>query len=281
MSDLPAVVETCDESFETDVFERSRVVPVVVDFWADWCQPCKTLTPLLEGRFAKAEGRWALVKADTEKNPAAAGQFQVQGIPAVYAVVDGEIVDFFSGVIGAEQLDEWLSRVVEQGQVLQLRESEKSDPVGAADKYRELLVKTPNDAKLQIGLLRCLHNQDDDQACRDLLETMGKHGFLEPEAEKIKAALSLAGGAEYDIDSLKQVVESEPGNFQARLDLGSAQASSQQFEDALIALLSIVEDDRHGLGDAAREKMVEIFKVLPNNSELTSIYRRRLSSALY
>jgi putative thioredoxin len=280
VSDLPAIVETSDESFESDVIERSRVVPVVVDFWADWCQPCKTLTPLLEERFAAADGRWLLVKANTEQNPAAAGKFQVQGIPAVYAFVDGEIVDFFSGVIGPEQLDEWLARVVEQGGVLELRAMEESDPGGAAEKYRELLAEAPNDAKLQIGLLRSLHHHD-DEACRGFLETLEKRGFLEPDAEKIKAALSIADGADYDLDSLVELVENEPENFQARLDLGTAQASSQEFEDALITLLSIVQDDRHGLGDAAREKMVEIFKVLPGDSELTSIYRRKLASALY
>jgi putative thioredoxin len=282
MSDAsPAVVATNDQSFELDVFERSKVVPVVVDFWADWCQPCLLLGPLLEQRASSAEGKWVLVKAKTDDNTSAASNFNVQGIPAVYGVVDGEIVDFFNGVMGESQLDEWLGRLVQQGETLTLRALQDSDPAAAVVRYKELLSESPNDAKLQLGLLCGLHNAGELEACVEHLEAMERRGFLEPEAQRIRAELSLAGNTDVDVEALRKELNDHPDNFQARLQLGVAIAATKEFEEALIILLSIVVDDRHGLGDSAREKMVEIFQVLPDDSELTSVYRRKLASALY
>jgi putative thioredoxin len=281
MSDTPTVVSTNDQSFELDVFERSKVVPVVVDFWADWCQPCLMLGPLLENRAAAAEGSWVLVKAKTDDNASAASHFNVQGIPAVYAVVDGEVVDFFNGVMSEAQLDDWLGRVMQQGELLQLRQLQESDSEAAVTRYRELLADSPNDAKLQVGLLCSLHNAGDLTACEEHLESMERRGFLEPEAQRIKAALSLAGNSDVDIDVLRTQVAEDTSDFQGRLQLGVALAATEDFEGALQMLLSIVEDDRHGLGDSAREKMVEIFHVLPDGHEWTSVYRRKLASALY
>lgn len=280
MSDSSFIHSTTDESFELDVFERSKTVPVVVDFWADWCQPCRMLAPLLEQRAEAGEGSWILVKANTDQTPMSASQFNVQGIPAVYAVVDGEVVDFFNGVISETQLDGWLERVVQQGEVLQLNELRRSDPQAASARYRELLDESPNDAKLQVVLLESLYEANDLDACREQLAAMEKRGFLEPEAAKVKAELSLASAADVDLDALRSAAE-QADNFQAKLDLGAALAGAHQFEESLQTLLSIVQDDRHGLGDAAREKMVEVFQVLPADSELTSVYRRKLASALY
>lgn len=281
MPDTPAVVATNDQSFELDVFERSKVVPVVVDFWADWCQPCLMLGPLLEQRAEAAGGSWVLIKAKTDDNASAASHFNVQGIPAVYAVVDGEVVDYFNGVMSEAQLDDWLGRVVQHGELLSLRLLVESDPAAAVVRYRELLGESPNDAKLQVGLLSSLHNAGETEECEKHLETMERRGFLEPEAQRIKAAMSLAGDSDVDLEQLQKQVAEEADNFQARLQLGVALAATEDFEGALIMLLSIVQDDRQGLGDSAREKMVEIFQVLPNGHEFTSVYRRKLASALY
>lgn len=283
MSDGPQanVVATTDATFQADVFERSRTIPVVVDFWADWCQPCLLLAPLLEQRAAAADGRWVLIKAKTDDNPTSASQFNVQGIPAVYAVVDGEIVDFFNGVLSEGQLDQWLGNVANAGDMLTLRSLQATDPVAAAAKYRELITESPNVPELQVGLLQCLFEQQDLDSCREQLEQMETRGFLEPEAQKIKAELSLAGNADVDIDALRKNVADKADDYAAKLELGAALAAQQTFEEALITLLGIVQDDRHGRGDDARAKMVEIFQVLPDDSELISVYRRKLASALY
>ncbi|MFO0867632.1 MAG: tetratricopeptide repeat protein [Pirellulales bacterium] len=275
------VIETTAESFSHDVFERSRSTLVVVDFWAEWCQPCRLLGPQLEALAAEFAGRFTLVKAETEKVPAAAAEFQVQGIPAVYAVVDGNVVDFFVGALPPGQLREWLQRQLVVADVARAQSLEASDPAVAEALYRELEPKLPNVWEVPIGLARVLAAQHRDDEARAILERLARRGFLEPAAEQVRATIELRSQATPGIEVCQAAVAADPNNLPKQLELGEALAAAGRYAEALEVFLRIVPRDRSGAGEKARQFMVDIFRVLPGDSELTREYRRKLSTALY
>ncbi len=277
----PRVVDTTAEFFVRDVFERSLDVPVVVDFWAAWCGPCRTLGPILEKLAEQYAGRFVLVKADTDQLQEAALQFQVQSIPAVFGVVAGEVVDFFAGALPETQIRTWLDRLLQRSQLAEAQRLEATDPQRAEQVYREILGQQPADATALIGLGRLLVSQQRDEEARAILQQLESRGFLEPEAEKLKAALGLRGQGHVDLGALRQAIEADPGNLELRLQLAQALAGSGVYEEAFEICLSLVEQDRHGVGERARQAMVDIFRVLPEGSELVHDYRRKLAMLLY
>ena len=277
----PWIINTTDETFQTDVFDKSHETVVVVDFWADWCQPCRMLGPILEGLAKEYEGKFLLVKADTAETPEAAKQFQVQGIPAVFAVIDGQVIDYFAGALPEDQIRGWLEALFTASLLAEAQRLEDISPEAAEAKYRQLAEQAPNDVNSRIGLARVLLAQERLDDCQEVIDELEKRGFLEPEAEKIKAALELRGMQGEDIDQLRADADAAPDNFQLQLQLAEALAGGQQYEAALQTCLSLVEKDRKGVGDQARQVMIDIFRVLPDDSELTTEYRRKLSMALY
>lgn len=277
----PWIINTTAETFEQDVFEKSHETVVIVDFWAEWCAPCRQLAPVLEGLAKELEGKFILVKANTEEVPDAAGQFQVTGIPAVFAVIDGEIVDGFQGALPEEQIRGWLDSLSAASTLAEAKRLEELSPGGAEAKYRTLVEQSPNDFESKIGLARTLLAQDRVDECQEIIDELEERGFLEPEAEKVKSALGLHGKDGGDVSEVRGQAAAEPDNFDLQLKLGEALAGAQEYEEALQICLAIVEKDRKGVGDAARQTMIDIFRVLPDDSELTTTYRRKLSLALY
>lgn len=277
----PWIVETTQENFQRDVFERSREVPVVVDFWAAWCQPCKMLAPLLEQAAKERAGKFVLVKAETDHNPQAAGEFGVSSIPAVFGVSGGQVVDFFQGLLSPEQLGQWLDRLLEIAEFTRASALEATDPAAAEALYRALAERHPKEAGPQIGLARVLLAQEQVDEARQLIEKLAARGFLEPEAEKVKSALDLRGKQSLDLTACRAAVAKNPGDLSARWQLAQALAGHGAHQEALDQCLELVSLDRKGLGEQARVLMLEIFRVLPDDSDLTGAYRRKLSSALY
>lgn len=277
----PWIVATVQETFERDVIERSRTVPVVVDFWAEWCGPCRALGPILEGLAQEYAGRFVLVKAETEKVPDAANAFNVSSIPAVFAVVNGEPVDYFVGALPAEQIRGWLDRVFLAADVAKAQELEPQDPVAAESLYRTLLEKLPNEAAVAIGLGRTLVAQKRWADASELLARLERRGFLEPDAERLRAAIELQSSEKTDVESSRAAAAASPGDLAKQLAYGQALAAAERYTEALEVFLAIVPRDRKGLGERARQWMVDIFRVLPGDSELVREYRRKLSSALY
>jgi len=282
----PWIVDTTDATFEADVIERSRDAPVVVDFWAEWCQPCRMLSPLLEKLAREMDGKFVLVKANTEQAPQAATEFAVQAIPTVFGVRDGQPVDFFTGLLPEPALREWLDRLLpSEAQVavqagrLQL----ESDPQAAEAKFREALKLDENEPAAKIALADALARQQRLTEAAELIADLQQRGFLEPEAERVKAALELQkeGQQAGDVDELRSAVAANPADLNARLKLAEALAARQDYEEALQISLELVEQDRKAVGKSARQIMLDIFQVLPEGSELTTEYRRRLSTALY
>lgn len=275
------VIETSEETFEHDVFERSQNTLVVVDFWAEWCQPCRLLGPQLESLAAEMNGRFLLVKAETEKVPKAASEFQVEGIPAVYAVLGGQVVDYFVGALPASQIRQWLERLFLAADVARAKSLETTSLTEAESLYRELATKLPNEWDIPIGLARVLAAQGRDDEARTILEKLERRGFLEPEAEKVKATLELRSQKTPGIVECRAAAAANPDDLALQLQLGEALAAAADYPAALEVLLAIVPRDRAGLGEKARQFMVDIFRVLPADSDLVRTYRRRLSSVLY
>ena len=288
MADSPFIFEVDDARFQTDVLERSKQVLTLVDFWAEWCQPCRMLAPILEKVVASFDGRVVLAKANTDEAPQAAGAFRVESIPAVFALRDGKVVDQFLGLLPEAEWIERIVRLLAEDDLRDLEARETEDPAAAETEYRRrletLAANDPLRPRLTVGLARTLAACGDD-AKRDeaqrLIEELEQRGFLEPEAQKVRASLSLTGGGEVDLQAARQAHEARPNDPAAALAWGEACASQGDYPAALAALLTVVENDGGELRDAAKARMVEIFRVLPDDSDLTREYRRRLSLALY
>ena len=277
----PWVVDTTAERFELDVVERSRITPVVVDFWAAWCQPCRLLTPLLEKLAAEYGGRIVVVRANTDELPHIAAQFNIQSIPTVFALVDGEVVDFFQGVMPEAQLRPWFERVLSAATLVDARAQEQSAPEAAECLYRHVLEQTPGRPEALIGLARVLLGQQRFDESRSCIDELAKRGFLEADAEKVKAALDLQQQDAGDTAPLRQAAAAAPDDLNLQWQLAKALAGRGVYEEALEICLKLVERDRLGVGDQARLLMIDVFRVLPADSDVTRTYRRRLSSLLF
>jgi putative thioredoxin len=284
-SQSPYIIETTSESFVRDVIERSSNVPVVVDFWASWCPPCRILGPILERLAEEYDGKFVLAKADTEQAPDIAAGFGVRSIPAVFGVRGGKVVDSFVGVLPESSIRAWLDLIMPSPAEVLAAEAlrlEATDPSAAEAKYREALTLAPADPLLQVGLARVALSLGKVDEARSILGKLERRGFLEPEAETLKAELTLRehGDSIGGLEALQKSLEADPGDRDAQLLLAEGLAAAGDNEEALRLALDLVERDRRGTGESARKLMLAVFQLLPPDSELASEYRRRLSFAL-
>ena len=282
----PWIIDAQADTFQRDVVERSRELPVVVDFWAPWCQPCRLLGPILEKLAREYDGKFLLVKADIDQLPGIAGSFGVQSIPAVYGLRDGQMIDYFVGVLPEPQLRSWLDRLLPspaEALVAEARRLDSTDPKAAEDKYRQAVELAPNLEEAKIGLARLLFAQGRLEDARKLIDELESRGFLEPEAEKIKAQLDLQmhGDEAGNVEELRSAVAADPNNPELKLKLAEALAAAGNYDEALEICLELVQKHRQDFGEKARKLMVDIFHLLPDDSELLANYRRKLSTALY
>lgn len=286
MSDIPGIVETTAAAFAADVYERSKSVPVVVDFWAAWCQPCRRLGPLLEAAAREANGKFVLVKADVDQLPEHASAFRVEGIPAVYAVRDGEIIDSFTGLLTEPQLREWLARIVpSQAELLaaEAQSLEAIDRAAATDKYRAALALDPHHAGARIGLARTLAAAGKADEARQLLDQLEERGFLEPAGQQVKASLALAAHAAGPeaLDELRTRAAADPADASAQLAWARALLAAGQYDEGLPIAVEIVRGGDKDHREQARLAMLAAFTLLGDQAELTQTFRRELAMALY
>jgi putative thioredoxin len=274
------IIETSDAAFEQDVIERSKQTPVVLDFWATWCQPCLMLKPMLEQLANEYQGRFILVKAEQQSCMQVMQEFRVEAFPTVFGVVGGQPVDYFVGLLRPPQLRQWIDRLLELADINHAERLEESDPAAAAAEYRRRLEAAPDNERLLIGLARVLLNQDQRDESREILARLESRGYLEPEAEKLKAALDLSSAGAGNVAELRRQVAANPGDDSLQMQLAQALAASSQYEEALAAALAVVEGGG-GARDDARKLMLEIFQVLPDDAPLKPTYQRKLSAALY
>jgi putative thioredoxin len=282
----PWIVETTTERFEADVVKASLQRPVVVDFWAPWCAPCRQLGPVLEKLATESGGRFQLVKINVDENPEVAELFRVQSLPYVVAIRDGRAVTEFEGVYPEDKLREWLKtflpskaeELLKKGRAL-----EQTDPKGALAVYREAAALEPEIAPLRIALARVLLRLNQDDECRKIIAELEARGYLEPEAEKVKSQLELrAAAAEAGpLEEARKAAAAAPTDLAVQLKLADALAVANRHEEALQICLSIIQQDKSGVGAEAKTTMLRIFDTLGAGSELVSTYRRKLATALY
>lgn len=285
-SHSPWIVETNTKRFESDVIRASAERPVVVDFWATWCAPCRQLTPVLEKLATEFNGRFQLVKINIEENPELAQAFGVQSIPYVVALRDGQPVTEFQGVHPEDKLREWLNSVLpskadelfKKGRAL-----EAKDAKGALAAYREAAALEPENAALRIAIVRVLLALKQDDEARAIIAELETRGYLEPEAERLKSQLELrAAAAEAGpLDEARKAAAAAPEDLGLQLKLADALAAANRHEESLQVLLAILEKDKAGIGVEAKNTMLRVFDALGPGSELSSTYRRKLATLLY
>ena len=279
-----------DAGFMADIVEASKVQPVIVDFWATWCGPCRTLTPMLEKAVRAAEGKVKLVKIDVDANPAYAGQLRVQSIPTVYAFVDGKPVDGFQGAVPESQLKAFIDKLaggpginsdVEQLLSLGAESLTLNDLGGAAQAYAQVLTLEPENESAIAGMARVyLADGDADQARQTL--AMASTDSKNADVISLRAQLSLASAAPTgEADALQARLTANPSDHQARYDLSLAQAAGGDFKGAVDSLLAIVAADREWNDQAARKQLLTVFEAAGPASDVARDGRRRLSSILF
>jgi putative thioredoxin len=281
------VIEATGDTFEQSVLERSRAVPVVVDFWATWCPPCRMLGPILEKLAGEYDGRFVLAKVDSDRAPELAAQFGVRSIPAVFGIRDGKVFDTFVGVLPESVIRTWLDRLLPTPAEILAAEAlalEPTDQEAAAAKYTAALALVSDLPAAQIGLARVALDAGrlDDAVAR--ITSLERRGFLEPEAEKVKARLTLrlqaqeAGGL--TLEAARAALAASPEDPSKKFQLAEALAASSQYADALALCLELVERGGKEIAQKARQTMTAIFQLLPPTSELVTEYQRLLSLAL-
>ena len=282
----PWIIEGLEETFEKEVIERSQEVPVVVDFWATWCGPCQELGPVLESLARDSDGKFVLVKVDVDKQPNLAAAFGVQSIPHVFALRHGQLVNQFAGALPEDQIRAWLDQLQPsplETLLTEAKQLEKTEPAEAEAKYREAIELAPQEHVIKIPLARLLLTQHRDADAREIITQLETRGFLEPEAENIKAELDLRAAAAESggVGECREAAAKNPGDLSLQLKLAEALAAAQQYPEALDTCLQVVQKDFGPLREQARTTMVNLFQVLGPEAELTRNYRRKLSTALY
>lgn len=264
--------------FDEAVVARSRQVPVVVDFWATWCGPCRVLGPMLERLAAASEDRWELVKVDVDRNPQLAAQLGVQGIPTVIGFRDGRPAAQFTGAVPEAAVQRFLDELVpseldlaaEQGRLL----LEGGDEAGAESAWQAVLAGDPSHAEAGTGLAGLLIDRGEPAAALEVLARLAPTD----EVRRLQAVARI-GEASGDLERLAEEAADED-NPAARLAYGRALAAAGRHEEALEALLSVVSARAEDVSEQARQAMVDLFDML-GDSPLVATYRRKLASALF
>ncbi len=277
-----------DAGFMADVVEASKTQPVIVDFWATWCGPCKTLGPMLERAVTAAGGAVKLVKIDIDKHPAYAGQLRVQSIPAVFAFADGKPVDGFMGAVPESQVKSFIDRLTkaaggsEIDAILAMaKESlELGDLGGAAQAFAEVLHQAPDNLLAIGGLAKVLLASGDADQAREVL-ALAPADAKNPDIDSVRAALALADNANSETAPFEAALAANAEDHEARFELAKALAGAGDFEGAADHLLTIIEKDREWNEGAARKQLLTVFEAAGMGSELAKQGRRRLSAILF
>ena len=282
------IKEGSDAAFMADVIEASREQPVIVDFWATWCGPCRQLTPALEKAVLAAKGAVKLVKIDVDKNPGFAGQLRVQSIPTVYAFKDGQPVDGFMGAIPDSQLKAFIDKLAgpapasrADALLAMAKESlDLGDVGGAAQAYAEVLREEPENVKAIGGLARCYLNGGDYERAAEVV-ALAPAGAKDAELDSVRAALALAQSASSETAEFEQRLAANPDDHEARLELATALAGRGQLAEAADQLLASIERDREWNEGAARKQLLTVFEAAGAGSEVARQGRRKLSAILF
>jgi len=291
-SESLAVKETTTRDFMVDVIEESRTQPVLVDFWAPWCGPCKQLAPVLEKTVAASKGAVKLVKMNIDEHPAVAGQLGIQSIPAVIAFVDGQPVDGFMGAVPESQIKTLIERLSagkggapDPAELLDAGEAALAQNAltEAVEIFGAVLQQNPEEPRALAGLARTRLAGGDATGAKAVLDSAPPKLQNDTAIAGARAQIELAErGADLgEIPGLEARVAADPADHQARFDLALALAAAGRTEEALNHLLDIVRRDRGWNDDAARKQLVQFFDAWGPTDPVTIAGRRRLSSLLF
>ena len=285
------IKDTTTQGFMKDVVEASKTQPVLVDFWATWCGPCKQLTPVLEKAVKAAKGKVKLVKMDIDKNPEIPGQMGIQSIPAVVAFVNGQPVDGFMGALPESQVVAFLERLTkgkieDEGEdLLKVAEAAlaEGDAAAAADLFAQLLAEDSSNIVALAGLARCYVATGNFEQAKKTLAMIPEGKQNDAAVAAARAALDLAVQAEAagPLDDLQKKVEADPLDHQARADLAVALNAAGKRMEAADHLLAIIKRDRKWNEDGARKQLVQLFEAWGATDPATLEGRKKLSSILF
>ncbi len=288
------IVDSDTASFSNDVIEASKTGPVLVDFWADWCAPCKQLTPILEELVKSYKGLIKLVKIDTEKNQELSQQLQIQSLPTVYAFYEGQPIDGFSGAMPENEVKKFINKVIDASGGNKIEELQKAiedaeklfneeDFESALNAFSNLLSAEANNAKIIAGYGKCLLKLDRNEEVKELLEGLEEDMLKDKNIISLIALSKLeknnktAGAPEEYIEE----VNINPNNHELRFKLAEAYLASNLKQQGIEQLLIIVKKDRKWEDDKARKKIIELLDAFGEDDPITSETRLKLSSIIF
>ena len=287
------VKDVNEETFMDDVIEASKSLPIVVDFWAPWCGPCKTLGPALEAEVKATNGKIKMVKIDIDQNQNLASQMRIQSIPAVFAFVDGQPIDGFMGAKAPSELKSFIDKLLEKvtdddGDLSEaiavanemLNAKEFND---AAETFEAILGEDPESALAFVGLFNARMGAKKINDAKTMLEEIPDALKNKAEILALQAQIDLSNQAEGvgEINDLRSTLTNDGNNHQARFDLALALFSKGETSEAIQELLTIFRVDQEWNDDAARQQLFKFFDILGSENPITLSGRRQLASMLF
>ena len=287
---MQSVINISQDQFIEEVVEKSKITPVIVDFWAPWCGPCKQLTPILENLVNKKNGKVILAKVNVDENKGIASQLNVQSIPTVYGFVDGRPIDAFQGAQPESKIEEMINKLIDAtpGNEIPklLEEADNTFKEHAFEeaqkKYETLVGMDPGNPRVIGGLLRCLVQLKKYDDAKEMIESLDDETLKNDEISKINKLLnSLNNDEGGNIDELKSFLSRDPENKKIRFELAEKYLSSNETELGFNELLTIFEKDPKWNDNVAKKKLLEYFDLLGFNDPNVLKARKKLSSLMF
>jgi putative thioredoxin len=289
------IIEVITENFMSDVIERSKETPVIVDFWAPWCEPCKQLTPVIEKIVREKNGNVILAKMNIDESPEVAQQLKIQSIPAVMAFNDGQPVDGFIGVQPEKNITEFINKIsslknsssIEENIIAGKKYIDDGDIETAALVFSEILKIEPENISAKSMLARCLLRSDQIDEAEDIINNLPANSENNQDFVSVRSEVEIFKNAKNNPisneqeDELRRDIDKNPKNHQMRLDLAKLLLAKGENENAINELLKIIEFDPKWNDGEARKQLIEIFNILGNEDILVIEGRKKLSSMLF